>query len=256
MNAEVIQEADGIQQSTKAALYRMWQQTAQTEEQGVNILSQMREQRHQSHIIQMDADNLNASLNKSNKLLNSFDWLTGNWRGRRKKEANIEATEHIAVTDRKRQSERAGIKTNEMEKNKNAAFSSVSNRGPNARIKVVRSLLDRAELTSSVFASQGDKNPDVEVHMGLDRLVRNDNDIDAMFDQMSPSLDRLEELSMAMREETQSQCAHMDKLTKLMKKANTKQAVVNSRTKRNLMGRWLNRAKADKNNVELPTDQS
>jgi hypothetical protein len=237
-NAEVIHEADGIQQNTKVALYRIQQQAAQIEELGDNTLSKMKHQHYQSKKIQEDAENLNSSLKKTKKLQNSFDRLTGNWRGRHKKQAQIEAKEYIAAADKNHELDRVGRQNSDTEKYKYAVSS---------HTKVVKKLPDQAKLTSSVVATsrREDQNLDAEEKMGLDRLASNENDIDAMLDQMAPSLDRLVEMSMSMGEETQAQCANMDKLTKAVKKGNTKQAIANSRIKRNLTGRWIKRTHAD-----------
>lgn len=244
-NAEVIQEADDVQQKTKAALYRIQQQATEAEELGEGTLEEMREQRYQQQRIQMDAEDLNASLTKTKKLQNSFDRWAGNWRGYHKKQAKAEAHEKIAAAERKRQRARVGKENNDAETGKTTASSMVSKGNPRVRSKVVKRPPKRTDLLSSDLANPAVAKLDDESKMGLNRLVKNDNDIDVMLDQTAASLDRLKDLSVAMQEETQTQNKNMDKLTETVDKANSKQAVINARVKRNLTGRWLRRAEAE-----------
>jgi len=235
-NEDVIQAADGIQHKTKTALYRIQQQADQTEELGGNALAKMREQRLQANKVQMDAEDLNASLDKTKKMQNSFDRWSGNWFSRREKQAPTRVDKKVTSVVERRQKQNNDINT---EKNK---ASKAKKRGSRASSKVVTDLSDRENtLSNDVMNSEVDELDD-DTKIGLDRLMKTDNDIDAMLDEAGASLDRLAGLAMTLGEEAQSQSTTMDTLTKTVDNANTKQAEVNSRVKRSLTGRWRNKS--------------
>ena len=235
-NEDVIQAADGIQHKTKTALYRIQQQADQTEELGGNALAKMREQRLQANKVQMDAEDLNASLDKTKKMQNSFDRWSGNWFSRREKQAPTRVDKKVTSVVERRQKQNNDINT---EKNK---ASKAKKRDSRASSKVVTDLSDRENtLSNGVMNSEVDELDD-DTKIGLDRLMKTDNDIDAMLDEAGASLDRLAGLAMTLGEEAQSQSTTMDTLTKTVDNANTKQAEVNSRVKRSLTGRWRNKS--------------
>ena len=239
-NADAIQAADGIQHKTKTSLHRIQQQTAQTEELGGNALAKMREQRLQANKVQMDAEDLNASLDKTKKMQNSFDRWSGNWRWRRKSQSPTQPDKSVtSAVERKREKARGQKQNNDTEKNK---ASQANKRGSRTSSKVVTDLPDRENILSSSVTNPEVDNLDDDTKIGLESLMKRDNDIDAMLDETAASLDRLAGLAMTMGEEAQSQSTTMDKLTKTVDNANTKQAKVNSRVSRSLTGRWRSKS--------------
>ena len=235
-NEDVIQAADGIQHKTKTALYRIQQQADQTEELGGNALAKMREQRLQANKVRMDAEDLNVNLDKTTKMQNSFDRWSGNWFSRREKQAPTRVDKKVTSVVERRQKQNNDINT---EKNKALK---AKKRDSRASSKVVTDLSDRENtLSNGVMNSEVDELDD-DTKIGLDRLMKTDNDIDAMLDEAGASLDRLAGLAMTLGEEGQSQRTTMDTLTKTVDNVNTKQAEINSRVKRSLTGRWRNKS--------------
>ena len=235
-NEDVIQAADGIQHKTKTALYRIQQQADQTEELGGNALAKMREQRLQANKVRMDAEDLNVNLDKTTKMQNSFDRWSGNWFSRREKQAPTRVDKKVTSVVERRQKQNNDINT---EKNK---ASKAKKRDSRASSKVVTDLSDRENTLSNDVTDPEVDELDDDTKIGLDRLMKTDNDIDAMLDEAGASLDRLAGLAMTLGEEGQSQRTTMDTLTKTVDNANTKQAEVNSRVKRSLTGRWRNKS--------------
>ena len=72
-------------------------------------------------------------------------------------------------------------------------------------------------------------------------IRQTDEDIDDILGAMAGALDDLNELSLRMKEEADAQNRQMDAVTETIDATNRKQAVVNGRVQRNLVGKWKHR---------------
>ena len=90
-NAQLLEEAEAIQDKTKDSILRMKQQTAETEEIGKATLEELRRQGEQIDENQAAVDQIDEKLNKASSLQNEFDRWAGNWFGGKKRAAQREA---------------------------------------------------------------------------------------------------------------------------------------------------------------------
>ena len=95
-NAQVLGEAEDVQQKTKDAMLRIQQQTAATEDLAEATLEELRAQGETMDNIQRDLDQVNSKLETTDKLQNQFDRWAGNWGGWKKSAAKKEAQEQMA----------------------------------------------------------------------------------------------------------------------------------------------------------------
>jgi DNA repair exonuclease SbcCD ATPase subunit len=227
-NAQAIEEAEAMQAKARETMERIQQQTQQTQEVAAMTLGELQEQRRQSELIELQAHSLESKLQHTNQLQNSFDRWSLNLRG--KKRATKEAKVVLA-----------GAKAKQAVKSLNNSYvdpavAAIKNkvttqRRPKRNKEVV------IESTSKHFE---DVNPLDEADTeGLDRIDRNDKELDAMLDQIDASLDGITNLSLAMKEEAHSQHKNLKSVNQTIERANQKQAVAITRVRRNLTGKWL-----------------
>lgn len=94
-NAQLLEEAEGIQDKTKESIMRMKQQTAESEAIGTATLEELRRQGEQIDENQQEVDAIDDKLEKAKGLQNQFDRWAGNWFGIKKGRANKEAKAEI-----------------------------------------------------------------------------------------------------------------------------------------------------------------
>jgi hypothetical protein len=95
-NQKMIKEADETQDQTLAAVDRIKQQTALTEELGAATLEELRAQGRQMDDINQDITAVNAKLDTASGLQDRFDRWSGNIFGFKKRAAEREADSEIA----------------------------------------------------------------------------------------------------------------------------------------------------------------
>lgn len=94
-NAQILEEAEAIQDKTKESILRMKQQTAESEQIGQATLEELRRQGEMIDENQAEVDQIDEKLNKASSLQNEFDRWAGNWFGGKKRAAQREAKQEI-----------------------------------------------------------------------------------------------------------------------------------------------------------------
>jgi hypothetical protein len=95
-NMRVLAETDEIQSKTKDTIFRIKQQTAETEALGATTLEELRKQGRQMDDINSELESVNNKLDQSEALQSRFDRWAGNWFGGKKNAAIKEAQAEIA----------------------------------------------------------------------------------------------------------------------------------------------------------------
>ena len=239
-NAAAIQEAREVQDQTRAALERIRQQTAQTEDLGESTMQGLRENRMQMEKIEVEAQSVESKLNQTARMQDRLDRWGLRWGGRRnKREARAEAEEQTA---RERKLEKLNREYGASIKGEGALRATEENKVNNTRLQKSKLVVKRPPKKNPVVDSalgETDKTLDAETKDGLVSIAQTDDDLDAMIDQTAASLDRLADLSNAIKEETLQQNERIDEVTTSMKTVHEKQAVANARTKRFMGGKWM-----------------
>lgn len=227
-NAQAIEEAEALQSQARAAMERIQEQTEQTKEVASITLEELRDQRRQSELIELQTHSLEEKLNHSHSLQNSFDRWSLNLRG--KKRAVKEAKVVLAGA-------KAKLAEKSWSKSVDPVVAAIKNKVTEPRRPVER---NKEVLIESTSKNPVDLNPMDEDDMaGLDRIDQNDKELDNMLDQIDASLDGLTNLSLVMKEEAHSQHKNLESVSQTMDRANEKQAVALTRVRRSLTGKWL-----------------
>ena len=233
-NEEALDATADVQQRTKDAIYRMQQQTEETQELGENTLSTLKNQRKQTENIHKDAKRMEYELRKTDQALNSFDRWTGKFLGRQKRAAKkeVKASVDAGVVKSSATSSSTGVPTPVPGSNGVVRSRKVVSRRPKAQ-----------DVQTAKPVELNHKNEDLthEENAKMKNIQQNDAKIDDMLGAMDGVLDNLNDLSMQIREEAGAQNKQMDAVTETIDKSNKKQAVVNSRVQKSLVGRWKNR---------------
>jgi hypothetical protein len=226
-NAQAINEAEFMQTRSREAMERIQLQTEETKEVASLTLEELRQQRRQLEVIELQSHSLQAKLKQTDKLLNSFDRWALKLRG--KKRAKQEAKGVLAGAKAKQA-------TKSLTKSVDPAVASIKN-------KVVaqkRPERKKEVLMKSTYQHVEDRNPtmDEEDMAGLYRIDQNDKELDEMLDEIDASLDGIASLCLAMNEETHFQSKNLESVGKIVESSNEKQAVAITRVRSNLTGRW------------------
>ena len=217
-----------MQAQARAAIQRIQEQTEQTKEVATMTLEELRDQRRQSELIELQAQSIEEKLNHSLSLQNSFDRWSLNLRGKAqaKKEAKV-----VLAAAKAKSSEKSSSTSMD------PAITAITNTvtAPRHPVEQKKEVLIESTCKNSV-----DRNPlDEDDTAGLDRINQTDKELDRFLDQIDASLDGITNLSLAMKEEAHSQHERLKSVSQTMERANEKQAVALSRVRRSLTGRWL-----------------
>eukprot|EP00578_Thalassiosira_sp_NH16_P009266 CAMPEP_0181121110 /NCGR_PEP_ID=MMETSP1071-20121207/24551_1 /TAXON_ID=35127 /ORGANISM="Thalassiosira sp., Strain NH16" /LENGTH=236 /DNA_ID=CAMNT_0023205883 /DNA_START=423 /DNA_END=1130 /DNA_ORIENTATION=- len=230
-NAEALEATSDIQQRTKAALIRMQQQAAQSQEVGAETLTSLQQQQQQTERIKNDAKRMEYELNKTDRSLNKFDRLSGKIFGRRKRAAKkeVEAAVNAGVL---KSSSSAGS-------NRGVVGASADNKVKSHKAVPMR---PKAQAMNASAPAEMNNNRSrglsKEERAKMMDIQKNDEEIDDMLGAMDEVLDNLNELGIQMKEEVDAQNSKMDTVAEKIDRTNKKQAVVNSRVQRSLVGKW------------------
>jgi hypothetical protein len=225
-NAQAIEEAEAMQAQAREAMERIRAQTEQTQEVAAMTLGELQEQRRQTESIELQAHSLEAKLQHTNRLQNSFDRWSLNLRG--KKRATKEATVVLAGA-------KAQQAVKSLSRSVDPAVAAIKN-----KVVAQKRPERKKEVLIKSTNEHEDSNPmDEEDVAGLDRIDQNDKELDAMLDQIDASLDGITNLSLAMKEEAHSQNKNLKSVNQSMERANEKQAVAITRVRHSLTGKWL-----------------
>lgn len=217
-----------MQAQARAAMQRIQEQTEQTKEVATMTLEELRDQRRQSELIELQAQSVEEKLNHSHSLQNSFDRWSLNLRG--KKRAKKEAKVVLAGA-------KAKLAEKSWSKSMDPAIAAIKDKVTAPRHPVER---NKEVLIESASKNSVDLNPlDEDDMAGLDRINQNDNELDQILDQIDASLDGITNVSLAMKEEADSQHENLKSVSQTIERANEKQAVAISRVRRSLTGKWL-----------------
>lgn len=231
-NRSAIEQAENVQRNTKDALFRVKQQALETEDLGFSTLDELRRQRSQMEKIQVDATGLNAELSKTAKLQNRLDRWAGGFLGGGRRAARKEAKEEMAKNERAR-------KKKMIEQNINIRDAELLPSARTSRKENIKPQLPTLPIEAR--GSGGTQEPiDDECRKGLERVERNDEDIEAMLDETADVLDRLAQLSANIAEENQRQKPELEAIADSMDDASRKQAFAQARMKR-ILGRGRRR---------------
>jgi hypothetical protein len=256
-NRQIIEDAREIQESTKAALTRIQQHVAITEEVGMSTLEELEDQKHRRKQTLVDIQNVNAHAKKTNRLIGRFDVWAGNWAGFKKTDAKMEASETLAALQR-------DLKRSAIERERSTKSTAVGGRGfdlnqlkKNVRpgsISKRKSPLPPCQTTTNhqhggspaaaaaAAAAVAPEELDEESKAGLEMLERTDKEIiDSMLDEVAASLDRLDTMSNSMLQEIKSQKIESNEVERQLHKAVKRKTFSNARIKNVLTGKWKNR---------------
>lgn len=233
-NAEALDATSDIQQRTKAALIRMQQQAAQSQEVGAETLTSLQQQQQQTERIKNDAKRMEYELNKTDRSLNKFDRLSGKIFGRRKRAAKkeVEAAVNAGVL---KSSSSAGS-------NRGVVGANATNKVKSHKAVPMRPKAQAMNASAPAeMNSNRSRGLSKEERAKMMDIQKNDEEIDDMLGAMDGVLDNLNELGIQMKEEVDAQNSKMDTVAEKIDRTNKKQAVVNSRVQRSLVGKWKNR---------------
>lgn len=226
-NAQAIMEAEAMQGQARAAMERIQVQTEETKEVASMTLEELREQRRQLEFIELHSHSVEAKLNQTERLQNSFDRWSLNLRG--KKRAKKEAKVVLAGA-------KAKSRENSMIRSMDPVVITIKNDNKAPK----RPERNKEVLIQFTSANSEDRNPMDEDDMaGLYRIDQNDKELDDMLDLIDASLDGIKNLCLDMNEEVHSQDKNLTSASKTVERANEKQAVAITRVRGNLTGRWL-----------------
>jgi len=249
-NAEVIREAEIIQQKTKDSLLRVERQAAQAEALGENTLAELQKQRYQTQRIQMDGEDLNAKISKAKRLQQRFDNWSLNVGGFQKRSARREAKEEIKASLRTSIRSQIGKEESDIKEVNGDVNASPKKRKRKyrnpSRSRKTKIMVQPSRRTDLIQCDRNDPenaNLDDESMVGLERLAKNDVDIDVMLDKTASTLDQLAALSVSINNETKAQKIKIETLTETLDKASKKQTFVNVRAKRFIKRKWRKQAK-------------
>lgn len=216
-----------MQAQARAAMERMQMQTEETKEVASVTLEELREQTRQLDLIELHSHSVEEKLNKTDRLMNSFDAWSLKLRGKKhaKKEAKVVLAEAKAKS-RENSNIRSVDPAVTTIKNENKAP-----RHPEQKKEV---------LVKFTPANDEDNNlMDEDDMAGLYRIEQNDKELDDMLDQIDASLDGIKNLCLDMNEQVHFQHKNLESASNTVERANKKQAVVVARVRGNLEGRWL-----------------
>lgn len=220
-NTKVLQQAQRVQSKTRESIRRIQQQAAETESLGGETLLELHSQRQQLDTIDKETKKLHAHLEKSNKLQNTMDRWALHWgrSGKRlaKKQAKLQQ-QNVKIS----QEQTRNVNTSSA-----AASSSFKNMSNTKQNDVLLTMNDNDADSPQPALSHEDQQ-------ALDCIEHDDAEIDAMLDATSDALDRLDQLALEMKQESQAHSQVIDKHDESITKANVKQHVLNGRMKRML----------------------
>lgn len=216
-----------MQAQARAAMERIQMQTEETKEVASLTLEELREQTRQLELIELQSHSVIEKLNKTDRLMNSFDAWSLKLRG--KKQAKKEAKVVLAGA-------KAKSRENSNIRSVDPAVTTIKNEN-----KAPRHPKQKKEvLVKFTPASDEDNNlMDEDDMAGLYRIEQNDKELDDMLDQIDASLDGIKNLCLDMNEQVHFQHKNLESASKTVERANKKQAVVVARVRGNLEGRWL-----------------
>lgn len=226
-NAEALDATCDVQRRTKAALVRIQRQAAQTQDLGEETLTSLQRQRKQAGRIQDDAKRAEYELDKTDRALNKFDRWGGRFFGGRKRASKREA--------------KAAAKAGVLKVGSGAGVGGAG-RAKSRRAVPVRPNAPAANAPAPAETNGGNgEGLSNEDRARMKDIRQTDEDIDDMLGAMAGALDDLNELSLRMKEEADAQNRQMDAVAETIDATNRKQAVVNGRVQRSLVGKWKHR---------------
>ena len=231
--AQVLDHAQHVQSKTRDALLRIQEHAVESELLGNETLEQLQAQRQQLDAIQSEGGKLNARLRQTSKLQNRMDRWAGHWRGAHKRQAKKEAQ-----WERK-----CGKENTSVCKDKHGTVASavvvhgaMTTRG--ASSKKQHMLHNSTAANNKKKEEEEDAQEQEELseqdRAALCRVEENDEEIDGMLESAGLILDRLDQLAVSIKEETQTHSEQISNVDETLDKAHGKQVVINKRLKRML----------------------
>jgi len=186
-NSEAIEEAHSVQEKTREALARIRQQTVQTEELGAETMESLRQNRLQTEKIDLEAQGLEANLNKTTRMQDRLDRWAGRWGGRDKREAKADAEAQTARERKLNRFDKENRTTSE------ASVKSKDEAAPTRNTRITRSKLVKKRpqenpLVDSARVVADKNNLDEDTKAGLHSLADNDEELDIMLGETEESL--------------------------------------------------------------------
>lgn len=238
-NKKALQEAADIQAETQAALQRIQQQAAETEELGATTLEELQEQRQKMDNILEAGDELHAHLDKTEKLQNKLSrWSLFFNRKAARRDANKEA-EKVETSNKvssKRQARMAMTEADSLVPVRKDESTARKGKRPTNKNKK-NGGGDDMPVDHKKGLMYGVGAIDEENMDELNALADTDAAIDSTMDSVSAQLDSLVGMSKSIGSEVKTQSKGVDEIHDQIESANYKQKVVSNRGRRFMTGK-------------------